>query len=181
MTLLIFGLILWIGLHFWKRMAPAHRARFEGRGKLIVTVGSFAAIGLMILGYRMAEGAVYWGRTPVMVGVNNLLMLLAFYLFAASGAKTRITQIVRHPQLMAVCVWSVAHLLVNGDIESFMLFGGMLVWALAEMVVISGAEGPRAPYVPVPRKKEVTAVVAAVVVMVAVSAIHILLGVNPFG
>ncbi|MBB5722400.1 putative membrane protein [Loktanella ponticola] len=181
MIYIIAGLILWSGVHFWKRIAPQERAKFGDKGKGIVAVGSVVAIVLMVIGYRMADGAFYWGRSPALTGVNNLLMLFAFYLFASSGAKTKITKVIRHPQLTAVVVWSVAHILVNGDTPSFVLFGGMAAWAIAEMIVVSKAEGPRGPYHEVPVKKEITAVIATVVVFLVVATIHIFLGYNPFG
>ena len=181
MILLLLGLALWSGVHLWKRVAPAHRMRFGDNGKKIVAIGSLVAIVLMIFGYRMADGAVFWGRTPLMTSINNLLMLFAFYLFAASGAKTRITSYVRHPQLAAVKVWAFAHLLVNGDTPSFLLFGGLFVWALATMIIINRAEGPRGPYHAVPLKKETTALIATVIVFAVVAGIHIALGYNPFG
>lgn len=181
MLLLILGVILWAAVHLWKRVAPDHRAQFGEKGKLVVTIGSFVGLALMVVGYRASEGTVFWGRTPAMTGINNLLVLFAFYLFAASGAKTKITSAIRHPQLTAVCVWAVAHLLVNGDTPSFVLFGGLLAWAVAEMIMINRAEGPRGPYHAVPVKKEVTALIATVVVFVVVAAIHIFLGYNPFG
>jgi uncharacterized membrane protein len=181
MIYILAGLILWSGVHFWKRIAPKERAKFGDKGKGIVAAGSVAAIIMMVIGYKVADGTFYWGRSPAMTGINNLLMLFAFYLFAASGAKTRITKAIRHPQLTAVVVWSVAHILVNGDSPSFLLFGGMAVWALVEMVVINRAEGPRGPYHAVPTKKETTAVIATVVVFLVVATIHILLGYNPFG
>lgn len=181
MILLILGLALWSAVHFWKRFAPAHRAGFGDKGKGIVAIGSVIAIVLMVIGYRAAEGTFYWGRSPAMTGINNLLMVFAFYLFAASGAKTRITKAIRHPQLTAVVVWGVAHLLVNGDTPSFVLFGGLIIWAIAEMQVINRANGPRGPYHAVPVKKEITAVIATVVVTALVSAVHIWFGYNPFG
>lgn len=181
MLLLIVGVAAWSAVHLWKRLAPASRAKFGEKGKLVVAVVSVLAIALMVLGYRAADGTVYWGRTPAMTGINNLLMVFAFYLFAASGAKTKITKMIRHPQLTAVKVWAFGHLLVNGDTESFVLFGGLLAWAVAEVIVINRAMGPRAPYHAVPVKKEITAVVATVVVFAVVSAIHIALGYNPFG
>lgn len=181
MTLLILGLALWAGVHFWKRIAPAHRENFGDTGKGIVALGSVAAIVLMVLGYRMADGAVFWGRSPAMTGINNLLMLLAFYLFAASGKGTRVTRFIRHPQLTAVVVWSVAHLLVNGDTPSFVLFGGLAIWALAEMVVLNRAQGPRGAYHAPPVKSELIAVVATGVVFALVSLIHLWLGYSPFG
>ncbi len=181
MILIAAGLLLWSAVHFWKRVALDHRAGFGDKGKGIVALGAVGAIVLMVLGYRMADGTFYWGRTPATTGINNLLMLFAFYLFATSGAKTRITKFIRHPQLTAVVVWSIAHLLVNGDSPSFLLFGGLGVWAIAEMVVINRAEGPRGPYHAVPIKKETTAVIATLVVFSVVAAVHIWLGYNPFG
>lgn len=181
MTLIILGLLIWAGVHFWKRAAPGHRASFGDAGKSIVAGGSVLAIVLMVLGYRWADGAVYWGRGNGLVWLNNLLMLLAFYLFAASGKGTRVTRAIRHPQLTAVVVWAVAHLLANGDAASFVLFGGMAVWALAEMVVINRAQGPRGAYHAPPVKSEIIAVVATLVVTVIVMLIHHWLGVTPWG
>ena len=181
MILILLGLILWSGAHLWKRIAPDSRAAMGDRGKLVVAGLSVLAIVLMVVGYRGATGTVYWGRTPAMTGINNLLVLFAFYLFAASGKGTRVTRAIRHPQLTAVAVWAVAHLLVNGDTPSFLLFGGLLVWALAEIVVLNRAQGPRGAYHAPPVKSEIIAIVATVVVYAVVAGIHAALGYNPFG
>jgi uncharacterized membrane protein len=180
MFLILLGLLLWSGTHFWKRIAPDSRARLGDKGKGIVAVGSLVAIILMVVGYRAAEGTVYWGPTPAMTGINNLAMLLAFYFFAASGAKTRVTRWVRHPQLTAVKLWALSHLLVNGDTPSFLLFGGLFAWALAEVIVLNRV-APPGPYHDVTVKKELTAVIAAVVAFSVTAVIHLWLGYNPFG
>ena len=181
MILLIFGLAFWAGAHFWKRLAPAHRAGFGERGKMIVAIGSVVGVVLMIIGYRAAQGPIYWGRTPALAGINNLIMILTFYLFAASGSKARITRYIRHPQLTAVMMWAVAHLLVNGDLPSFILFGGMLVWASSEIQLINRAQPEWVPGPVVPVKKEITALIATVVVFALVAGVHSALGYNPFG
>jgi uncharacterized membrane protein len=181
MIILILGLILWSGVHFWKRLAPDSRAAMGDRGKIIVTIGAVLGLILMIVGYRAADGAVFWGRSPAMTGINNLLMVFAVYLYAASGAKTRITQYIRHPQLTAVKVWAVAHLLVNGDVPSFVLFGGLLAWAVVEVILINRANRAWTPPPPAPAKKEITAVVATIIVFAIIAAIHAWLGYNPFG
>jgi len=181
MILIILGLALWAAVHFWKRAAPDSRVSLGNTGKIIVAVGAVLAIVLMVIGYRGYDGPVYWGRTAAMTGINNLLIVFAFYLYAASGAKTRITRIIRHPQLTAVTIWAIAHLLVNGDLASFVLFGGLLAWAVAEVIVLNRAQPNWTRPAAVPVKKEVTAVVATVVVYGVVSGIHIWLGVNPFG
>jgi len=181
MLLLILGLVLWATIHFWKRIAPDHRAGFGDKGKIVVAIGLVVAIVLMVTGYKAAQGTVYWGRTAPMTGINNLLMVLAFYVFATSAAQTKLTKYIRHPQLTAVMLFAVAHLLVNGDTPSFVLFGGLFVWAAAEVVVINRANGPRGPYQAVPMKKEITAVIVTIVVVAVVAVIHQALGYNPFG
>jgi uncharacterized membrane protein len=179
--LLIAGLLLWSGAHFWKRIAPASRARVGDKGKAIVAVLSVAAIVLMVIGYRGAEGPVWWGRSSALVGINNLLMVFAFYLYAASGAKTAITRRIKNPQLTAVKVFALAHLLVNGDLASFVLFGGLLAWAVGEVILLKRAGVPWSPPHPVPVKKEITAIIATVIVTAVVMGIHYWLGVTPWG
>ncbi len=182
MTLILIGLILWIVPHMFKRLAPDMAASIpEGPRKGSVAVLSVLAIVLMVIGYRGASGEVYWGVSSATRGINNLLMVFAFYLYASSGAKTRITRYIRHPQLTAVIVWAVAHILVNGNSESFLLFGGLLAWAIAEIVVLNRAQPDWTPAHAVPIKKEVTAVIATIVVVGIVGAIHTWLGYNPFG
>ena len=181
MILLIPGLFLWFGAHILKRLTIGQRASLGNKGKKIFAIASVVAIVLMILGYRATEGTIYWGRNGAGTGVNNLLMIFAFYLFATSGKSTRITRWIRHPQLTAVFVWSVAHLLVNGDTQSLVLFGGMGFWAVVEMVIINRTTGPRGAYHAPPIKSEVIAVVATLFVFSIAAAIHIWLGYNPFG
>jgi len=181
MIFILLGLALWSGAHFWKRLAPGSRAGFGDKGKGIVAVALVVAIVLMVIGYRGYYGQENWAGGAALTGINNLLMVFAFYLFAASGAKTRITRVIRHPQLTAVKVWAIAHLLVNGDLGSIVLFGGLLAWAVAEVIVLNRAQPDWTPANAVPVKKEVTAVIATVVAFTIVALIHLWLGVNPFG
>ncbi len=109
-------------------------------------------------------------------------MLIAFYLFAADGMKTRIGRRMRHPQLTGFALWAFAHLLPNGDLPSFVLFGGLLVWALVEMAVINRAQPDWQPsQAEVPIRKDVFAFLGAIVVTLVVGLIHAWLGYNPFG
>ncbi|QQA42444.1 NnrU family protein [Pelagovum pacificum] len=180
---LILGVALWWAAHLLKRLAPGLRARLGAdRGKGVVALALVVSIVLMVIGYRSADGAFFWGRSPAMVGINNLLILIAFYLFAASGAKTRVTKLIRHPQLIAFSLWCVAHLLVNGDTPSFVLFGGLLIWALVEIALINRREpGWTPPAHDIPIRKEFTSVIATIVVFVVVGLLHGWLGPRPFG
>jgi len=189
MAWIVAGLALWWGAHLFKRLAPAARAGLGDPGKGLVAIGVVAGVVLMVIGYRGsdwlgiagAEQIDLWYPPAYLTHVNNLLMLFAFYLYAASGMKTRITRVIRHPQLTAVKTWAIAHLLVNGDLAAIVLFGGLLAWAVVSVIVINRAV-PRGP-LPEPASvgKEVGAVVGAVGVMVVVMLIHNWLGVQPWG
>jgi len=182
MIWLVLGLALWFAAHLFKRILPAQRKALGDPGKGLVAGAILLSVVLMVIGYRGAEGAFFWGRSPAMVGVNNLLMVFAVYLFAASGAKTWITSKIRHPQLTAVKVWCVSHLLVNGDTPSFVLFGGLLIWAVVEVIVINKADGRPEPTTgPWDRAKEIKAGVGTVIVFSVVAGIHAWLGYVPFG
>ncbi|WP_341862723.1 NnrU family protein [Gymnodinialimonas sp. 57CJ19] len=179
--LLLLGIALWSGAHYWKRLAPDSRAGFGDKGKGIVAGLVILSIVLMVLGYRGAYGPVWWGRSPALVGINNLLMIFAFYLFAASGAKTWITTKIKNPQLTGFKIWAVAHLLVNGDLASFVLFGGLLAWAVGQVIILKRRGAAWVPPHPVPVKKEITAIIATIVVVIIVMGIHYALGVQPWG
>lgn len=181
MIILVLGVLLWSAAHLFKRVAPDARARLGDPGKGIVAVALLVSIVLMVIGYKSADGPFFWGRTPALAGINNLLVLLGFYMFAASGMRTRITRLTRHPQLIGFSLWAVGHLLVNGDMPSFVLFGGLLAWAVAEIMLINAQDGEYVPPHPVPVKREAMAVVAAVVAFAVVAGIHWALGYPPFG
>ena len=105
MLMLILGVSLWSLAHLFKRLMPAMRERMGNVGKLVVTLVLIGSIVLMIAGYPQATGSVWWVRQPLWVSVNNLLVLLAVYLMVSSTMKTRVTGLIRHPQLTAVKAW----------------------------------------------------------------------------
>ena len=181
MLLLIAGLVLWTGAHLFKRLKPEQRAAMGNKGRGPVALGILGGLVLMVIGYRMAAGPERWGRSAAMTGINNLLMLLSVYLFAAAGAKTALARKMRHPMLTAVKVWALAHLLVNGDIPSILLFGGLLGWAVAEVILINRSEPDWTPPPPADKAKEKKALIIAVVMYVVIVGIHYALGYPTFG
>jgi len=181
MVWLVLGVLLWSVSHLFKRIAPGPRARLGDAGRAMVALVNLAAIVLMVIGYRQADGAFFWGRTPMTVGINNLLMLVSVYMFAAAGMKTALARRMRHPMLGAVKVWALAHLIVNGDVASFVLFGGLLAWAVAEMIAINRAEPDWTPPPPAPVRKEAMAVAGSVAVFAVIAGIHYWLGYPVFG
>jgi uncharacterized membrane protein len=86
----------------------------------------------------------------------------------------------RHPQLIGFKTWAVAHLLVNGDWASVILFGGLLAWAVAEVIVINRAVPEWEPPEWKGPSAEIKAVLFAVVAFAVVAGIHMWLGYWPF-
>lgn len=186
MILLTLGLLLWVGAHLFKRMAPEARSGMGDKGKALVALLIVGSIVLMVLGYRSADGAFFWGRSPAMVGINNLLMLVAFYVYASGAAppgkpRNRLGTRLRHPQLIGFSLFCVAHLLVNGDTPSFILFGGLLAWALVEIAVINRREPEWQPPEWGGQKSELRVAGIGIVVFVIVALIHGWIGPWPFG
>lgn len=181
MIYLVLGVLVWSLAHFFKRLAPRNRAAMGDAGKAVVAVGVLAGLVLMVIGYQRAETVFFWGRHPATVGINNLLMILSVYLFAAAGMKTALARRMRHPMLAGVKAWALAHLLVNGDLASFVLFGGLLAWAVAEVIVINRTQPDWSRPEPAPARKEVIAVVASVVLYAVIAAVHYWLGYPVFG
>ena len=138
---LVTGVLIWTGAHLFKRVAPEARARLGNAGRPLMALLLLASVVLMTLGYQQASTTVWWGRQAMWVGVNNVLVYLGFYFIVGSQLRTRVAGVIRHPQLTAVKLWALAHLLVNGDSASLLLFGGLLVWAVLEVVIINKQDG----------------------------------------
>jgi uncharacterized membrane protein len=64
-------------------------------------------------------------------------MWFAFIALAAMGPKpSRIKGWLRHPMLVAVKIWALAHLLANGDLGGMILFGSFLAWAVVDRISV---------------------------------------------
>ncbi len=181
MIVLILGLALWWAAHLFKRLAPEARARMGNAGKGGVAIALVVSVVLMVIGYRSADFIFVWSPPAFLTHVNNLLMVVAFYLFASSDFKTWITTKIRHPQLTGFKTWAVAHLLVNGDLAAIVLFGGLLAWAVVTVIILNRAAREWIPPKQAPMRKEITTVIATIVVVGVVMGIHNWLGVQPWG
>lgn len=179
-VLLILGLALFAGAHWFKRLAPAARARLGEPGKGIVAVALIAGVVLMVIGYRNAAFVNVWYPPAFMTHINNLLVLVAFWFFALSTVPGKISARVRHKQLTAAKAWAVGHLLVNGDLASILLFGGLLAWAVVSVILINRAE-PTWERPANPRwSADAKAFGIGLVLFLIVAAVHTWLGYYPF-
>ena len=182
MLILTVGVLIWAYSHLMKRFTPGVRARLGDKGgKMVVSLLSFLAIGLMIVGYRSADVIVLWSPPASLLHVNNLLMLLAVWLLNLGQVRGVLRTRMRHPMLTGVILWAVAHLMVNGDLASVILFGGILVWAVVDMVMINRMQREWVPPAAGPVKNDVIYAGIAVLLFGAIAYAHNWLGYWPFG
>lgn len=141
MTLLILGLVLFLGTHSFS-MARASRAALvarigEGPYKGLYSLASLAGIVLIAVGYGhyRANGYIPVWEPPVfMRHLALLLVWIAFVCFVAAYLPGRIKARLKHPMLAGVKIWAFAHLLANGDLGSILLFGSFLAWAVVARI-----------------------------------------------
>ncbi len=182
MTLLILGIVLWYASHLMKRLAPGLRASLGNMpGKLVITALSVLALYLMVKGFRATDATVLWAPPAFLTHVNNLLMLIAVFLVNLGYSRGVLRTKIRHPMLNAVKTWAIAHLLVNGDLASVLLFGSMFVWALVDMILINRQEPAWVRPAPGPVLNDLIYGVIALGVFAAIGAVHNWLGYWPFG
>lgn len=174
------GILLWWGAHLFKRVAPERRAAMGDAGKGVVAALLAVAVLLVVLGYRSVDFIPVWTPPAFMVHLNNLLVLIAIFMMSPASKRGRLMNKLRHPMLIGFSLWATAHLLVNGDVASILLFAGMLVWALVEMRVINATDPDWSAPPPGSFAKDGMFLAASVVLMGVIGMIHGWLGPSPF-
>ncbi|MEP0962360.1 MAG: NnrU family protein [Roseobacter sp.] len=183
MLLLIAGLILWSFAHYFKRLLPDLHASFGAAGRAIMGVGILISLLMLIFGYRSADFISIWHPPSFMTPINNILMLLALWVFgssAAKGAKAWPGYQIRHPELTGFKIWAVAHLLVNGDLASILLFTGLLAWAVGSVILINKTEPEWTPPEKAGIKTYVRLSVIVLVLFALIASVHVWFGLSPF-
>ncbi|GFE63279.1 NnrU family protein [Litoreibacter roseus] len=178
-VLLVAGLVLWCGAHLFKRIAPELRTRAGDPGKGAITVLILLSVVLMWIGYRRAGIVDLWFPPPWTVHINNLLMLVAVFLIDLGFSRGVLRTKLRHPMLTAIKIWAVAHLLVNGDLASVILFGGMLAWAVVTVILINKQDRAWTPPERGPVRNDIIYGSVALVIFAVIIYIHNWLGVWP--
>jgi uncharacterized membrane protein len=182
MIWLVIGVALWAYSHLMKRVTPGFRAGLgDGPGKGVAAVLSLLAIGLMIYGYKTAEVVDLWYPPEFLRHINNLLMVIAVILVNLGHSRGVMRTWLRHPMLGAVKVWALAHLLVNGDLASLVLFGGLLAWAVVDMILINRMERGWVRPTKGPVVNDVIYLVISVLLVGVIGYVHAWLGYPVFG
>lgn len=192
MTVLVLGLVLFLGVHSVRIVAdPWRTALRAGVGaapwKLGYTLLSIVGLALIVWGYRLArqQPLVLWQPPVALHYVAALLLLPAFVMLAASqGPANAVRGRLRHPMLLGTKVWAFAHLLANGTLADLLLFGGFLAWAV--LCFRAARQRDRVEHIAyatgTPRSTAITVVIGVVAWAVFGFWLHgPLIGVRPFG
>lgn len=178
--ILILGVALWWGAHLFKRVAPERRASMGEKGKGLIAAVLFGSIVLMVLGYRATPYVEIWPNQSFFVHINNLAMLIAIFLFSPAAKRGKVLAGMRHPMLLGFKVWAAAHLLVNGDVASLILFGGLLAWAVVTLILVNRSEPDWTPRTDGSLAKDGMFAAGSVVLLIVFGYIHSLIGPWPF-
>lgn len=138
MTLLVLGLLLFLGTHSVRIVADGWRTRTlarlgEGRWKGLYSLLSLAGFALIVWGFALArwQPVVLWAPPAALRHANALFTLLAFVLLAATYVpRNAIRARLHHPMVLGVALWALGHLLATATLADAVLFGAFLLWAL---------------------------------------------------
>lgn len=148
MLLFLLGLIIFFAVHFFTALARPARDRLAAQfGEMpykgLYSLVSLAGFVLIVIGWRSADVSILYVTPGWMRHVAYLFMIPAFILLVAAYAPAgRIAAAVKHPMLAGVKLWAFAHLLVNGDVRSVILFGAFLVYAVIDRIAVKRRNAP---------------------------------------
>jgi uncharacterized membrane protein len=140
MTLLIIGLIIFLGSHSCRIFAESWRNHMidrlgEVKWKGLYTIVSLIGLVIVVIGYGQARQnpVVLWQPATYLIHIAILLNLVAFIFLAGSAPNNNAIRLkLKHPMILGVKVWALAHLLANGTLADLILFGSFLLWAVLD-------------------------------------------------
>lgn len=192
MAMLVLGLVLLLGVHSTRLIAPGLRDAGVARlgllpWKILYAVLSLIGLVLIVQGYGEARMAptLLWAPPVWTRHLATLLTLPAFVLMACAYVPgTRIRAKLGHPMVAGVKIWAFAHLVANGTLADLLLFGSFLVWSVVMFATLrrrDRAAGLRRPAGSASR--DAIAIVAGIVGWAVFAGwLHLaLIGVKPFG
>ena len=143
MALLVLGLVVFLGTHLFS-VARGPRARLVqriGEGPFKIGYSVLSLVGLVLIGvgfghYRRDAWVPLWDPPLWTRHLALLLVAVSFVCLAAAYLPGHIKARLKHPMLVGVKVWALAHLLANGDLGSLLLFGAFLAWAVVDRIAI---------------------------------------------
>jgi uncharacterized membrane protein len=144
MTLLIIGIVVFLGIHLLPTVPGLRRsiaARLGENGyKGLFSLLSIAGFVLLVYGFAKAPVVQVWSPPFWTRWVAIVLMLPAFIFLVAAYVPGQIKAKLKHPFLVAIKTWALAHLIANGDLASILLFGSFLAYAVYDRIAVKQRE-----------------------------------------
>jgi uncharacterized membrane protein len=152
-------------------------------------MGLVALDGLILIGYgfgqyRSSDWIDVWYPPRWTIYVTQILMWPASICVVAAYLRGDIWRRLKHPMLVGVKTWAVAHLVSNGDLGSIVLFGSFLAWAIYDRITLKRRTDPGAPPIPVGgRRNDVIALIGGTILYLALGLVFhpVVVGVPVFG
>ncbi len=187
MTLLIIGIIVFLGLHLLPTVSGLRQkltARLGENGyKALFSLVSIAGFALLVYGFAKAPVIQVWSPPGWTRWVAIVLMLPAFIFLVAAYVPGQIKARLKHPFLVAIKTWALAHLIANGDLASIILFGSFLAYAVYDRITLKQRKPTAIVEVPgsgPPRNDVIAVVVGTVLYVVFLVWLHpLLIGTSP--
>lgn len=140
MTLLIIGIIVFLGVHLLPTYPELRERLIERLGqngyRALFSLVSILGFVLIVWGFARAPFIQIWSPPGWTRHIAMLLMLPVFILLIAAYVPGQIKAKLRHPVLIAIKLWALAHLLANGDLASIILFGSFLAYAVFDRITL---------------------------------------------
>ena len=142
---LILGIVIFLGVHLVPTSPDLKAGLTERFGatayKVAFGVLSFAGLVLIVMGYHKLQlmpdkNVVLWDPPAFTSHIAVALMLPAMIFLVAYLVPSRIRTAVKHPMLIAIKTWALAHLIANGDLASLILFGSFLAYAVYDRITL---------------------------------------------
>ena len=137
MNYMLAGLILFFGPHLLPTLPKfrAMKVKFLGESgyKGAFTLFSIAGLGLLAYGKSEIGFHFLYSTIDSVRPFMPLIMWASFFLLASAHRRSNVKRYTAHPMLWGIILWSVGHLLVNGDLGSVILFGSFLVYSLIDI------------------------------------------------
>jgi uncharacterized membrane protein len=191
LAILILGLVVFIAPHVLVTQRDARAALIarigEGPYKILFSLVSLVGIVLIAWGYGQYRASGYiqlWSPQTWTRHLAAVLVWPAIVLIVAAYIPGEIKRRLKHPMLVGVKLWALAHFLANGDLGSILLFGGILAWAVFDRISLKRRTDPGAPPIPVGGwRNDVVAVVVGTLVYLALAFVFhpLVIGVPAFG
>jgi uncharacterized membrane protein len=190
MLVLIAGIIIFLGAHSLPMFRDGRSALIDRIGAVPYRVGHslVSILGFVLIAwgfslYRAGGMILVWTPPAGMRHLTILLMWFAFVSLACMNpAPSRIRGWLRHPMLVAIKIWALAHLLANGDLGGMVLFGSFLAWAVVDRIAVKRRGDMGGSRVPSFTRADAINIGVGTVAYVAMMLLHpVLIGVSVIG